>query len=58
MKNASSMFGPALNKHLRHIVPLVLHKADLVKRERIDELFKVLVRNGGDEAKNILNEME
>lgn len=52
------MFGPALNKHLRHIVPLVLHKADLVKKERIDELFKVLVRNGGDEAKNILNEME
>ena len=58
LKNASMMFGPALNKHLKHIVPLVLSKADLVKRDRIDDLFKVLVVNGGDEAKHILNELE
>ena len=47
-----------MNKHLKHIVPLVLSKADLVKRDRIDDLFKVLVVNGGDEAKHILNELE
>ena len=58
LKNASSMFGPALNKHLKHIVPLVLKKATLVNKERINDLFKVLVAYGGDEAKHILNEME
>jgi len=35
LKNASSMFGPALNKHLPHIIPLVQKKQELASQDRI-----------------------
>lgn len=29
LKNASNMFGPALNKHLKHIIPMIKKKQEL-----------------------------
>jgi hypothetical protein len=48
------MFGPALNKHLPHILPLVKKKQALASDERIQTLKKTLIQNGGDEAESIL----
>ena len=41
--NASNMFGPALNKHLTHILPLIKKKQDLASDERIQNLKKTLI---------------
>ena len=49
------MFGPALNKHLPHILPLVKAKQDLASDERIATLVKTLKSNGGDDADKILS---
>lgn len=45
------MFGPALNKHLRFIIPLVEKKKELAAKGKIESLLEVLVNNGGDAAK-------
>jgi len=55
LNNASNMFGPALNKHLPHILPLVKAKQDLASDERIATLVKTLKSNGGDDADKILS---
>ena len=44
------MFGPAINKHLPHILPLVKKKQDLVGTERIASLKETLIKNGGADA--------
>lgn len=49
------MFGPALNKHLPHIIPLVQKKQDLASVERIGLLKETLIKNGGDEASKLLH---
>ena len=52
--NASNMFGPALNKHLIHILPMVQKKKDLANKERIDNLRQTLVKNGGEDALKVI----
>jgi hypothetical protein len=49
------MFGPAINKHLPHILPLVKKKQELADPERIKTLRDTLVRNGGEEAEKIFD---
>jgi hypothetical protein len=49
------MFGPALNKHLPYIIPLVQKKQDLANPERIGSLKQTLEKNGGDDAKKLLS---
>eukprot|EP00350_Pseudokeronopsis_sp_OXSARD2_P009056 CAMPEP_0170550984 /NCGR_PEP_ID=MMETSP0211-20121228/8998_1 /TAXON_ID=311385 /ORGANISM="Pseudokeronopsis sp., Strain OXSARD2" /LENGTH=85 /DNA_ID=CAMNT_0010857855 /DNA_START=591 /DNA_END=846 /DNA_ORIENTATION=- len=52
LKNASNNFGPALNKHLPLVIPLIKKKQELASKERIQELKEILIMNGGDEAEN------
>lgn len=52
--NASDNFGPALNKHLPILLPLVAKRQDLANDERISQLKDVLCFNGGDEAEDML----
>lgn len=54
IKMASANFGPALNKHLPIILPLIRKKQDLASKERIGELKEALMANGGQEAKHML----
>lgn len=54
INNASKMFGPALNKHLNIILPLVQKKQDLANNERIANLKATLNKNGGQEAALII----
>lgn len=49
------MFGPAINKHLPHILPLIKKKQDLASDERIATLKETLIKNGGDDAEKILS---
>ena len=58
IKNASNMFGPALNKHLPVILPLIKKKQDLASGERIQSLKDTLIANGGDEAKKCLEKKQ
>jgi len=53
---ASDGFGPALNKHLPVILPLLRKRPDLVKANpsKINELIEMLRANGGTEADKIL----
>ena len=53
--NASNMFGPALNKHLPVILPLVAKRHKLANPERIEALKEALLENGGKEAQKMLN---
>ena len=52
--NASDNFGPALNKHLPILLPLVAKRQDLANDERIHRLKDALTYNGGDEAEKML----
>ena len=52
--NASDNFGPALNKHLPVILPLVAKRQDLASDERIGRLKDALCFNGGDQAEAML----
>ena len=49
------MFGPALNKHLPHILPLVKKKQDLAAKDRLLSLKDTLETNGGEDAKKMLS---
>ena len=52
---ASNNFGPALNKHLPVILPLMRKRPDLVKdNEKVVQLVETLRMNGGTEADRIL----
>ena len=53
-RNASNNFGPALNRHLKNILPLIKKKQDLASTERIHDLKETLIRNGGEEAEEIV----
>ena len=46
------MFGPALNKHLKHIIPLIAKKRDLASSQAIAALRDTLVSNGGEAARD------
>ena len=52
--NASDNFGPALNKHLPVLLPLVAKRQDLANDERIQRLKESLSFNGGEEADKML----
>ena len=52
--NASENFGPALNKHLPVILPLVAQRQDLSNDERILSLQMALQENGGREGERML----
>lgn len=52
--NASDTFGPALNKHLPIILPLVQKRQLLANEERIQNLVEALLFNGGDMAQQML----
>ena len=51
---SSDNFGPALNKHLPVILPMIQKKQDLASKERLGALKERLLQNGGHEAKQIL----
>jgi len=50
-RNASNNFGPALNRHLNIVLPLIKRKQDLASSDRIHELKDTLIMNGGEEAR-------
>ena len=52
--NSSENFGPAINKHLPIILPLVAKRQDLSNDERILTLVMTLRENGGREAEKML----
>ena len=52
--NASDNFGPALNKHLPILLPLVAKRQDMANDERIHRLKEALIFNGGDDAETML----
>ena len=52
--NASDNFGPALNKHLPILLPLVAKRQDMANDERIHRLKEALIFNGGDDAEAML----
>lgn len=52
--NASDNFGPAINKHLPILLPLIAKRQDLANDDRIGRLKDALCFNGGDEAENML----
>jgi len=52
--SASDNFGPALNKHLPILLPMVAQRKDLADKARISQLVDVLCFNGGDEAEAML----
>ena len=52
--SASDNFGPAINKHLPILLPLVAKRQDLANDERIARLKDALLFNGGDEAEAML----
>lgn len=51
---ASDNFGPALNKHLPVLLPLIAKRQDLLGDERIAHLQEALVYNGGSDAEVML----
>jgi len=52
---ASNNFGPALNKHLPVILPLIRKRPDLTKNSaQILHLIEALRGNGGTEAERII----
>ena len=51
------MFGPALNKHLKHIIPMIKKKQDLASKQAIQSLKDTLIQNGGNDAKNKFEEL-
>jgi hypothetical protein len=52
---ASDGFGPALNKHLPVILPLLRKRPELVKgNPKVNELIEMLRANGGKDADKIL----
>ena len=52
--NASDNFGPALNKHLPILLPLVAKREQIANDERIHRLKEALIFNGGDAAEVML----
>ena len=54
IRQASENFGPALNKHLHIILPLVQKRQDLASNERIGMLRAALLEFGGTEAEKML----
>ena len=50
----SNMFGPALNKHLPIILPIILKRAELAKGHHLKKLKDCLLENGGQDAKRLL----
>ena len=52
--SASDNFGPALNKHLPILLPLVAKRQDMANDERIHRLKEALIYNGGDAAEAML----
>ena len=52
---ASDGYGPALNKHLPVILPLMRKRPELCKANpKVNELIEMLRANGGKEADKIL----
>ena len=52
---ASNNYGPALNKHLPVILPLMRKRQDLIKdNEQVMLMVEALKLNGGTEAERIL----
>ena len=55
LMEASTNYGPALNKHLPVILPLIRKRPALLKNNsKVDELIDALRTNGGTEADKIL----
>jgi hypothetical protein len=53
---ASNNFGPALNKHLPVMLPLIRKRPDLTKNSaQVLHLIEALRGNGGVEAHRIIN---
>ena len=50
----SDNYGPALNKHLKLIMPMVEKRNDKASAPKISELKNTLIENGGDEAAKII----
>ena len=55
LRNASDNFGPALNKHLPVLLPMVAERSDLADDDRIAHLHFTLQDNGGDMAEEMLS---
>ena len=51
---ASDNFGPAINKHLPVLLPLIAKRQDLADDARISQLKDVLCFNGGDDAEEMI----
>ena len=52
---ASDNFGPALNKHLPILLPLIAKRQDFASDDRISQLKDVLCFNGGDDAEAMID---
>lgn len=52
--NASNLFGPALNRYLPVLLPLVAKRQGLASDERIASLKTALLENGGRDARRLL----
>ena len=55
MTNFSDNYGPALNKHLHIIWPLIEKRRDIKSESKIEDLRVTLLENGGAEAFKILS---
>ena len=55
MTNFSDNYGPALNKHLHIIWPLIEKRCDKKSESKIEDLRVTLLENGGAEAFKILS---
>ena len=51
---ASDNFGPALNKHMPVLLPLVAKRQDLANDDRIQRLIDAISFNGGEKADAML----
>lgn len=56
MNDTSENYGPAINKHLHLIVPLIEKRNDKHSNEKIMKLRQTLLENGGEEAAKILTQ--
>lgn len=56
VESVSDNYGPALNKHLHIIWPLVEKRKDKKSSEKIINLRNTLIENGGSEAAKILSQ--
>lgn len=54
LRSASDNFGPALNKHLPVLLPMVAERGDLAGDDHIVDLHFTLLENGGTMAERML----